>query len=160
MDIVTEPLVTTHSNILAWSIPWTEEPGRSTVQGVAKSPTQLNDLALHSLGTSQTYFGLSGKITRNQSRCPLPLPGKGQARQVQHWGSVNPSEVIVCTPETKCFFGLYPCSILLSVPDLQSLSSINHFLKNPNYRLCFEECNLRHCISITHDRVFWIESGP
>ena len=29
----------THSNILAWRIPWTEEPGRSTVHGVAKSQT-------------------------------------------------------------------------------------------------------------------------
>ena len=27
----------THSGILAWSIPWAEEPGRATVHGVAKS---------------------------------------------------------------------------------------------------------------------------
>ena len=26
----------THSNVLAWGIPWTEEPGRATVQGVTK----------------------------------------------------------------------------------------------------------------------------
>ena len=26
----------THSSILAWRIPWTEEPGRHTVHGVAK----------------------------------------------------------------------------------------------------------------------------
>ena len=25
----------THSSILAWKIPWTEEPGRATVHGVA-----------------------------------------------------------------------------------------------------------------------------
>ena len=29
----------THSNILAWEIPWTEEPGRRTVRGVAESVT-------------------------------------------------------------------------------------------------------------------------
>ena len=32
----------THSSILAWQIPWTEEPGRQ-VYGVAKSQTWLND---------------------------------------------------------------------------------------------------------------------
>ena len=26
----------THCNILAWRIPWAEEPGRATVHGVAK----------------------------------------------------------------------------------------------------------------------------
>ena len=29
----------THSSILAWRIPWTEEPGGLTVHGVAKSYT-------------------------------------------------------------------------------------------------------------------------
>ena len=34
----------THSSILAWKIPWTEEPGRlQSVRGVAKSRTQLSD---------------------------------------------------------------------------------------------------------------------
>ena len=32
----------THSSILAWRIPWTEEPGR-LVHGVTKSRTQLSD---------------------------------------------------------------------------------------------------------------------
>ena len=31
----------THSSILAWRIPWTEEPGE--LHGVAKSQTQLSD---------------------------------------------------------------------------------------------------------------------
>ena len=34
----------THSSILAWEIPWTEDPGRlQSVHGVAKSWTQLSD---------------------------------------------------------------------------------------------------------------------
>ena len=34
----------THSSILAWRIPWTEEPGGlHTVHGVAKSRTRLSD---------------------------------------------------------------------------------------------------------------------
>ena len=31
-----EKKMSTHSSILAWEIPWTEEPGRATVHGVAK----------------------------------------------------------------------------------------------------------------------------
>ena len=39
-----EKVMETHSSILAWRIPWTEEPG-GLVHGVAKSQTQLSDLA-------------------------------------------------------------------------------------------------------------------
>ena len=35
---------TTHSGILTWRIPWTEEPGRLTVHGVAKSQIGLKRL--------------------------------------------------------------------------------------------------------------------
>ena len=42
----------THSSIVAWRIPWTEEPGRlHTVHGVAKSQTRLSDF--QSLGLSR-----------------------------------------------------------------------------------------------------------
>ena len=37
-----EEEMTTHSSILAWTVPWTEKPGRQAiVYGVAKSSTQL-----------------------------------------------------------------------------------------------------------------------
>ena len=32
-----------HSSILAWRIPWTEEPGGAAVYGAAKSLTQLSN---------------------------------------------------------------------------------------------------------------------
>ena len=32
----------THSSILAWNIPWTEEPDKRTVHGIAKGQTQLS----------------------------------------------------------------------------------------------------------------------
>ena len=35
--------IVTHSSILAWRIPWVEEP---TVHGVTKSQTRLSDLTL------------------------------------------------------------------------------------------------------------------
>ena len=34
-DLLEEEMAT-HSNILAWKIPWTEEPWRATVHGVAE----------------------------------------------------------------------------------------------------------------------------
>ena len=37
-----EEEVATHSSILAGEIPWTEEPGRAIVHGVAKSGTGLS----------------------------------------------------------------------------------------------------------------------
>ena len=38
-----EKEMATHYSILAWRIPWTEEPGRLQFMGVAKSQTRLND---------------------------------------------------------------------------------------------------------------------
>ena len=38
-----EEEMATHSSILAWKIPWTEEPDGLQSMGVAKSRTQLND---------------------------------------------------------------------------------------------------------------------
>ena len=37
----------THSNILAWRIPRTEEPGRLQSMGVSESWTQLSDFHIH-----------------------------------------------------------------------------------------------------------------
>ena len=37
-----EKEMATHSRILAWKIPWTEEPSRLQPNGVAKSWTQLS----------------------------------------------------------------------------------------------------------------------
>jgi len=38
-----EKEMATHSSILAWEIPWTEEPGRLQSMGSEKSWTRLND---------------------------------------------------------------------------------------------------------------------
>ena len=38
-----EKVMATHSSILAWRIPWTEEPGGATLHGVAKNWTWLSD---------------------------------------------------------------------------------------------------------------------
>ena len=38
-----EKEMATHANILAWEIPWTEEPGRLQSMGLQKSLTGLSD---------------------------------------------------------------------------------------------------------------------
>ena len=38
-----EKEMATHSSILAWRIPWTEEPGGLLVHGPAESRTRLSD---------------------------------------------------------------------------------------------------------------------
>ena len=38
-----EKEMATHSNLLAWRTPWTEEPGGLQFMGVAKSQTRLSD---------------------------------------------------------------------------------------------------------------------
>ena len=40
-----------HSNVLAWKIPWTGEPGRDTVCGVAKVWTQLSPASFRERST-------------------------------------------------------------------------------------------------------------
>ena len=43
-----EKEMATESRILAWKIPWMEEPGRLQSKGVTKSQTRLNDfISLH-----------------------------------------------------------------------------------------------------------------
>ena len=41
--------IATHSRILAWRIPWTEEPGELQSTGVTKSWTQLSDFTFTSV---------------------------------------------------------------------------------------------------------------
>ena len=42
-DLLEEEVVT-HSSMLAWKIPWTEEPGELQSMGLQKSSTQLGRL--------------------------------------------------------------------------------------------------------------------
>ena len=49
-----EEEMATYSSILAWKIPWTEEPGRATVHGFANSQTRLSNWALRA-HTSNHY---------------------------------------------------------------------------------------------------------
>ena len=54
----------TYSSILAWRIPWTEEPGRlHTVHVVAKSQIQLSDSHTHIHTHTHTHTHTQKELT-------------------------------------------------------------------------------------------------
>ena len=50
--------IATHSSVLAWRIPWTEEPGWATVQRVAKRWTRLKQHSTHTSGRENLLIDL------------------------------------------------------------------------------------------------------
>ena len=52
--------IATHSSILAWKIPWTEEPGRLKSLGSAKSRTTLSDFTF-----TFTFTFHGGSVVKN-----------------------------------------------------------------------------------------------
>ena len=73
----------THSSILAWRIPWTEEPGRATPHRVSKSQTLLKLLS-----TSAECWLTS---TLRPSLSPVAFPFVMSLRQPIRPGSVRGS---------------------------------------------------------------------
>ena len=68
-----EKEMATHSSILAWRIPWTEEPGGlHTVHGVAKSRTRLSDFTSLSDGKEdgQTAVSLRPQVPPTKPHHP------------------------------------------------------------------------------------------
>ena len=47
----------THSSVLVWRIPWTEEPGEATGHRVSKSRTRLKRLSPHAQRWAQEWLG-------------------------------------------------------------------------------------------------------
>ena len=60
-----------HSSILAWKIPWMEEPGGLAVHGVAKSRTRLSDF---------TFTFHFHALEKEMATPPVFLPGESQGR--------------------------------------------------------------------------------
>ena len=57
----------THSIILAWRIPWTEEPNGLWPRGVAKSQTRLKQLSVHHNCASEVILRLRPLINAPES---------------------------------------------------------------------------------------------
>ena len=64
----------TYSSILAWKIPWTEEPGRLQSMG---------SLRVHDRATSLSLFTFMHWKSKWQPTAPVFLPGESQG-----WGSL------------------------------------------------------------------------
>ena len=73
------PPVATHSGILPWRIPWTEEPGGSTVHGVAQLD-MTEWLSTHSANTMITK-GLTVEINWNQMCGGYPTTLRNEPRK-------------------------------------------------------------------------------
>ena len=91
----------THSSILAWKIPWTEEPGRLQSMGSQKSRTQLSDftyLLTYSEGrASQVALVVKNCLpmqveVRNVGLIPGSgrSPGRGHGNPLQYSCLENP----------------------------------------------------------------------
>ena len=63
----------THSSVLAWKVPWTEEPGRLVVHGVATRRTRVSDF------TFTMYFhALEEEMATHSSVLAWRIPGTGE----------------------------------------------------------------------------------
>ena len=60
----------THYSILAWRIPWTEEPGELQVHWVAKSRTRLKQLSTHKNQekVNRVYISLLSSLPGNNTQ--------------------------------------------------------------------------------------------
>ena len=71
-----------HSSTLAWKIPWTEEPGKAAVHGVAKSRTRLSDFTFNF-----HFHTLEKEMTIHSSVLAWRIPGMGEPGGLLSMGS-------------------------------------------------------------------------
>ena len=72
----------THSSTLAWKIPWTEEPGRAAVHGVAKSWTRLSDFTF-----TFHFHALEEAMATHSSVLAWRIPGTAEPGGLPSLGS-------------------------------------------------------------------------
>ena len=72
----------THSSTLAWKIPWTEEPGRLQVHGVAGSQTPLSDFTF-----TFYFYALEEEMATHFSILAWRIPGTGEPGELLSIGS-------------------------------------------------------------------------
>ena len=71
-----------HSSILAWKIPWMEEPGRLQSNRVAKSRTRLNDFTF-----TFHFHALEKAMATHCSVLAWRIPGMGEPGGLPSMGS-------------------------------------------------------------------------
>ena len=71
-----------HSSTLALKIPWTGEPGKAAVHGVAKSRTQLSDFTF-----TFHFHALEKEMETHSSVLAWRIPGMGEPGGLLSMGS-------------------------------------------------------------------------
>ena len=71
-----------HSSILAWKIPWTEEPGRLQSMGSAKSQTRLSDFTF-----TFHFHALEKEMAAHSSVLARRIPGMAEPGGLPSMGS-------------------------------------------------------------------------
>ena len=77
-----EKAMATHSSTLAWKIPWTEEPWRAAVHGVAKSQTCLSNFPF-----TFHFHALKKEMATHPSVLAWGIPGTGEPGGLLSMGS-------------------------------------------------------------------------
>ena len=72
----------TYSTVLTWRIPWTEEPGRLAVHGVATSQTQLSNFNF-----TFHFHALEKKMATHSSVLAWRIPGMREPGGLLSMGS-------------------------------------------------------------------------
>ena len=70
-----------HSSTLAWKIPWTEEPCRPAVHGIAKSWTRLSDFTF-----TFNFHALEKEMATHSSVLARRIPGTGEPGELPSMG--------------------------------------------------------------------------
>ena len=77
-----EKAMAPHSSILAWKIPWMEEPGRLQFMGVSKSQTWLSDFTF-----TFHFDALEKEMATHSSVLAWRIPGTGESGRLPSLGS-------------------------------------------------------------------------
>ena len=107
----------THSSILAWRIPWTEEPSGATVHGVTKSWTWLTRLGVHTPWTGSqenlrvAVRGGDSEVQRRNSEGPEleSFPSSLAKWSWESYLTFPGSRLLICSMETVLLASLGGC---------------------------------------------------
>ena len=82
INLKSEKAMATHSSILAWKIPWMEEPGGLQSMGSAKSWTRLSDFTF-----TFHFNALEKKMATHSNVLAWRIPGMGEPGGLPSMGS-------------------------------------------------------------------------
>ena len=165
-----------HSSILAWKIPWTEEPGGATVHGVPKSRTWLSDFTF-----TFHFHALEKEMATHSRVLAWRSPGLGEPGGLLSMGSHRVghdwSDLLVVVVVVRLKNSVGSCRIaswqqritkLTNVSNRMSLG-VNPFLSTDRHLTCIQNFEYK-CIkdyrSIGHLGIYvesqnsWKTLGP